>query len=296
MKLTFEESSLSKWLYVTLKDKVDELIVCNPLFLSRKQGPKNDYRDALHLANELRGNHLTPVFHEDNEYMDMRTLMSGYFDIVREGVRAKNRYKCLFRSEALDTKGKTIYKKVERIKELIRPSDRFVAESLSRHIFHLEEEKEKYKALFKTYKTKYRPVEILCSIPGINFIRATVIVSLICSPGRFKNKHKFWAYSMLVKYTNESGGVVYGRRTIQGRRELKNVFIGAAETIIQKSRNTELGKHYDRLRSKDLDHNAAKFDLARKIASICLSLLKHDKTYDDKHEEKTERRIGKQNH
>ena len=44
--LTFEESALSQWLFVTLRKEVEELIVCNPLYLSRNPRTKNDYNDA----------------------------------------------------------------------------------------------------------------------------------------------------------------------------------------------------------------------------------------------------------
>jgi len=64
--LTFEESHLSKWLFTVLKDEVDELVVCNPAFVHRRRGSKDDYPDTLHLAQQLRGNFLTPVFHQDN--------------------------------------------------------------------------------------------------------------------------------------------------------------------------------------------------------------------------------------
>src|SRR3989338_3257393 len=129
-KLTFEQSHLSKWLYVVLKDEVDELTVCNPVYISKRSGPKNDYRDTHHMADELRCNHLTSVYHDDNEFIHMRALVSAYTDVVCEHVRVKNRYKALFRSEALPTKGIKIYSEPERIKELSRPVDHFIAENL----------------------------------------------------------------------------------------------------------------------------------------------------------------------
>ena len=52
--LTFEESSLAKWLHACLENEVDELIVCNPCFIADRSGPKNDYADAKHLAQQLR--------------------------------------------------------------------------------------------------------------------------------------------------------------------------------------------------------------------------------------------------
>src|SRR3989338_4751647 len=83
-----------------------------------------------HMAAELRCNHLTSVYHDDNEFIHMRALVSAYTDVVCEHVRVKNRYKALFRSEALPTKGIKIYSEPERIKELSRPVDHFIAENL----------------------------------------------------------------------------------------------------------------------------------------------------------------------
>src|SRR3989338_10346695 len=65
--LTFEESNISRWLYGLLKDEVDHLIICNPSFVNRRSGSKTDYSDAAHLAQQLRGGLLSPVFHCDNE-------------------------------------------------------------------------------------------------------------------------------------------------------------------------------------------------------------------------------------
>ena len=46
-KLAFEEGVLSQWLYVLLKDEVDELVVCQP---ADRKGPKNDEIDAGEVA------------------------------------------------------------------------------------------------------------------------------------------------------------------------------------------------------------------------------------------------------
>jgi len=293
-KLTFEESHLSKWLHVLLKNEVDELVVCNARFLAEKQGAKTDYRDAVHLANELRTNHLVPVFHEENELMDIRAQVGAYNDLVREIARSKNRYKALFRSEARETKGTLIFKNPERIAELTSYADQFVAKNLLDQLNHLDEIKKRYLAEFKTNTQKHDGIKKLTTIPGINLVRANIIAAMICSPGRFKNKHKFWAYSMLVKYLQESDGVIYGQKTAQGRRELKCVFVGAAQSVLQHG-NSSLRKYYDRLRSKGVDHDMAKFDVARRIAAISLSILKHNKPYDDHYEEKKER-INKKSH
>ena len=108
--MTFEESSISQWLYLQLKDKVDNLLICNPTYIAKNQGAKTDFRDALHLANELRTNHLQPVFHDTSHWMEIRTTVSGYLDIVQEIVRFKNRLKAVFRAEAIQTDENSFYK------------------------------------------------------------------------------------------------------------------------------------------------------------------------------------------
>ena len=46
--LVFEECHLAQWVYIALREKVDRLVVCNPVYLTKKQGAKTDFRDALH--------------------------------------------------------------------------------------------------------------------------------------------------------------------------------------------------------------------------------------------------------
>jgi len=159
-KLVFEESNISQWLYILLKDHLDELIVCNPYYLAKKQGAKNDYRDGLHLANELRCNHLVPVFHEDNYLIKIRTVYSNYSNVIQDCIRAKNRYKAILRSKGIKTKLETTNPIEEVLKDLQNAEDKFVAESQFRQIEVLEIEKSKYQKLFTEYKKKYQVIRV----------------------------------------------------------------------------------------------------------------------------------------
>lgn len=138
--LVFEESHLSKWLYTLLKPEVDNLVVCDPAYVYRKKGPKDDYPDTLHLAQQLRGNFLEPVFHEDNFFSELRDEVSAYIDLVKDSVCLKNRYKALFRSEAHETNGSKIYRCEDRIQELSSQSAQFVAQGFFKRIQILEEQ------------------------------------------------------------------------------------------------------------------------------------------------------------
>jgi transposase len=277
--LTFEECHLAQWLYVVLKDAVDKLIVCNPVYLAKKPGAKTDLRDALHLAQELRTGHLKPVHHEVSQWMELRVLVNNYLALVEEIVRTKNRLKAVFRSEAIDTNQTNFYTTKERAKELSHSSARFVAESLYGQIASLESSKASYREHFKRNVSRFKPIKNLTSIPGIDTIRANVIVATVCQPNRFKNKHQYWGYCMLVRHIQMSGGRIYGNKRFHGRASLRDVYIGAAESALRT--DTDLRTYYEALRAKGTSHKDAKVALARKIAGLSLSLLKNSETYRD---------------
>ena len=84
MILTIEESTTAQWLYSELRDKVDELIICDPYrnhLLS--EGAKTDKIDSQKLVKLLCSNLLKSVFHSHNDFIYLRKIVSGYEDVVR---------------------------------------------------------------------------------------------------------------------------------------------------------------------------------------------------------------------
>jgi len=275
--LTFEECTLSQWLYMALIEHVDHLLVCNPVYVAKKQGAKTDYRDALRLAQELRTGHLKSVYHDESHWIELRVLTNNYLALVDDIVRTKNRLKAVFRAEVITTDTKNFYEDKDRAKELKNPNSRFVAESLYDQIFSLERLKAEYRDRFKQNLKKYRPIRNLTTVPGIDLIRASIITAVVCTPHRFKNKHQFWGYSMLVRHIQISAGKIYGNKRVHGRKELRDVFLGAAESALRTE--TALRDYYESLRARGVAHKEAKIALARKIASTCLCLLKNNDTF-----------------
>ena len=287
--LTFEECTLSQWLFITLKDQVDELLVCNPVYVAKKQGAKTDFRDALHLAQELRTGHLKSVYHDESHWIELRVLTNNYLSLVEEIVRTKNRLKAVFRSEVIDSSENSFYKNKERSKDLKNPNAKFVAESLYEQIFCLERFKDEYREKFRKNLKKYKPIKNLTSVPGIDLIRASIITAVVCQPQRFKNKHQFWGYCMLVRHIQISGGRIYGNKRIHGREELRNIFLGSAESALRTE--TSLRDHYEKLRSQGVEHKEAKLSVARKIAALTLCLLKNSDTFKNNYNELQNERL-----
>ena len=147
--LTFEETMVSQWLYILLNNKVDKLIVCNPAAIVKTSKAKTDFKDAIELADLLRVNRLQAVYHSCDKLMELRTLISGYEDVVQELTRAKNRYSALFRRTAQKLANSKAYSDKSNIKRLASPHERFVAKQLFEQIDTLGHQKEKYQKQFE---------------------------------------------------------------------------------------------------------------------------------------------------
>jgi len=286
--LAFEELNIAHWLFLLLKERVDDIQIAHAAHLTKQRGPKTDFVDAVRLANELRLGTITRVYHSDNRIYDLRSTIAAYQDFTKDLVRAKNRYKSFLRSRGFFKDGAQVYKDEDFVKSIDKAGDKFLAQGLFDQVTQMTALKERVEKRIAA-EVKSIPLALkLCEIPGISYIRAATIIATVVSGSRFANKHKFWSYSMLVRHCAVSDGVTYGHKKAQGNRDLKTVFMGAATSVLMGT--SSLRKYYDRLRSKGLSDREAKKTVARKIASIALMTMKKGVAYDEHHFEKRSRR------
>jgi transposase len=170
-KLAFEECELSNWLYEILKDEVDELIVCNPVANKEYKKKKTDKLDSRQLAKLLRGNFLTPVFHDGSKRERFRGLMSGYQRLVNENVRIKNQYKSLFRRSGIKIEGEAVYKNRDMLEKIKRPDYRFIGIQLHYLLDRMDESLKLYQQQILRSKKHFNEIENLTTIPGIGCVR-----------------------------------------------------------------------------------------------------------------------------
>jgi len=285
-KLAFEEGVMAQWLYLLLKDEVEELVVCCPT--ERKSGPKTDEIDAGEIADLLRVGRLKSVFHADTDLMRMRTLVSGYGDVIEELGRTKNRYKALYRQVAISTAGAAFYTSKEMLSQLDDDARRHVARALFEQIALLEKHRARYMGLFASNARKHKEIKLLMSIPGIAFVRANQIAAVMVTPHRFPTKYDLISYAKLTKHKCMSGGKQYGTQRAQGVALLKEVFKSAALSATQGD-NT-FSRKYDAMRAAGKEDRVARHAVAKKIAATVRAVWKSGKKYDDKYEEVMQRR------
>lgn len=279
-KLTFEECELSRWLFGIIKPEVDELIVCNPVANREYKKAKTDKLDARKLARLLRGNFLTPVYHDGSEREKFRDLMSSYQDIVDEGVRLKNRYKSLFRKNGQKFRGEKLYNDENLLVGLTKPADRFIGVQLYRLLESLEKSRQAYlKEILRSNK-RFKEIRCLKSVPGLGDIQSAKIVAQVVDPKRFANKYKYYSYCGLVRHPKDSAGKSYGSTKIWGNRILKCVYKMAGHAVLKGQSRLRL--YYDTLREQGTSHENAANAVCRKIAAISLSVWKNNSKYDEK--------------
>jgi len=271
--LTIEESTASQWLYVELRNEVDELIICDPRrnhLLS--EGAKNDRNDAEKLVRLLKAKMLRPVFHTADEMIYLRKLVSGYGDLVKAGVRLKCQRSALFRANGLDKDGQV---------DLINPSEIFVLQGLNRGISLYEEEKARYEEEFSKMRRKHKMIQNLCTVMGIGEIGAVKIAAIVVDPRRFPTKGHFLSYCGLVKLSKISGGKSYGKKNPQYNRTMKSVFKTAAFAALSSDSFNHFFSYYENgIKKKGLSNFNARHALARRIATICWGVLKTGKKVD----------------
>ena len=278
--LTFEESFLSKWLFAILRPHVDRLIVCNPTYVTRRGDAKTDRLDAINLARELRAGNLVPVYHVDqNALFELRATVHAYQGLVHQMIQTKNRLKMLYRAEGISFKSQEPYKNAELLEQLRSEAVRMVGRSLYNQLKTLEDGKKTYQRFFEEQARTNKSIFALTSIPGIEATRACIIASLVCDARRFPSKHHFWSYCGLVRHKQISDGVVYGNKKGRGRPELKGLFHGASITVQVSYKHSSLHQYFENEQRKGSNVRDARVALARKIASIALSVMRTELTY-----------------
>jgi hypothetical protein len=106
LSVTFEEGTSAAWLHDLLKPHVTRVVVCDPRKNALlKDGSKSDRIDARKLAELLRGNQLTSVYHGEHGMRTLKELGRSYLTITKDLTRVMSRIKALYRSWAIPCSG-----------------------------------------------------------------------------------------------------------------------------------------------------------------------------------------------
>jgi transposase len=294
--LCIEEGTQSGWLYEVLHHRVKEFIVVG-VPEKKQRGQKNDEVDAERLAQSLRlGAIGTRVYKDLGPYATLRAAVKTYGFMTEDLVRAENRLKAAYRSQGIPTPGTAIYSSEQRDEWLaklpakLRPAAECLHDAVEYlDLLRLAAEDEMLKE-----SSKHGIIRTLKSCPGMGPIRTAQLVATVVTPHRFRQKRQFWAYCGLAIQMRSSSDWVPGHGKGQWERAkvstprglnhnhnhmLKNVFKGAAGTVIHHLPDSPLHLEYTQLLEKGTKPNLAALTIARKIAAIVLRMWKDATRY-----------------
>ena len=295
LHVTLEECGQAAWVHEVVRTQVAEVVVCDPrrnkLLLD---GSKADRVDARKLAELLRGGLLRSVYHGHEETRTLKQLVRAYETFSVDTNRAMVRIKALYRGRGIRTPGSSVYQEKQRsewLKQLADPGMQQRAEWLYAQLDQVRQLRKQAKAGVVSEGRRHDAVRLLRTIPQLGPVRAALIVATADTPYRFRTKRQFWAYSGLAVVTHASAEYVLDQDQLVRRRKpaatrglnrncnrrLKSVFITAATAGV----HTELYRAYlDSLQQRGIRPEMARLTLARKIATLALTLWKKGETFD----------------
>jgi len=294
--VTFEEGTSAAWLYDLLKPRVTKLVVCDPRKnKSMREGNQNDKLDARRLAELLRLDHLSPVYHGEHGLRTQKELVRSYLTITKDLARVMTRVKAIYRSWAIPCTGQQVYAtghRAEWLAKINEPGVHRRAEFYYQQLDELSALRQQVRRELLAESRKYQVTRQLQQIPYVGPIRAALLVALIQTPNRFRTKRQLWAYSGLALETRISAEYCYVKGQLRRSKklvsirglnkdhnhDLKGLFKAVATTA--SVRPGPLRDLYQAALTKGSKPTMARLTLARKIAAITLTVWKKGENFD----------------
>jgi transposase len=296
LNVTLEEGTCAAWLHDLLEPHVHRVVVCDPRKNALlKQGNKSDKVDARKLAELLRADLLSPVYHRETGVRALQEAARSYLALTQDATRVMNRIKAVYRGRGIACAGQKVYAvrhRSEWLEKLSEPGRRRRAERLYEQLDQLHRLRQQARHDLLQESGKHAATRWLRQIPCIGPIRAALLIALIQTPHRFRTKRQLWAYSGLAVETRDSaeyrvrdGQLERTRKQLQVRGlnsnrnpHLKQLFKGTA--ISASTQPGPLGEFYGALLKKGIKVPMARLTLARKIAAIVLAIWKQGERFD----------------
>src|SRR5215467_9330188 len=299
LHVTFEEGTSAAWLYDLLKPHVTRVVVCDPRKnKSMREGNQSDKIDARRLAELLRLNHLTAVYHGEHGLRTLKETVRTYLTVTKDLARVMTRVKAIYRSWAIPCSGKQVYARCHRAEwlgKITEPGVRRRAEFYYLQLDALRVLRQDARRDLLAESKKHKAWKRLCEIPAIGPIRAAVLLGILQTPHRFRTKRTLWNYGGLAiemhssaDYRSVDGELQRSRKNVLVRglnrncnHDLKNLFKGAA--AVASSKPGPFEEFYAALVAKGMKPEMARLTLARKIATIVLIVWKKGVCFDAQH-------------
>ncbi len=254
-----------------------------------KKGRKNDRIDAQALCDAIRYN-LKGIWVPDETVRQHRLLSSKRVSFTQRRTQSKNSLLSLFREYHLplprypwSTKGRLeISARLEDLPDTLAIGGKLELGLIEQYDLAIEE----LDSRMAEIANDSEDIQLLMSIPGLNYHSSFVIMSEIGSHERFASAKQLTAYAGLCPRLSQSGASSprLGSITKRGRSRLRWIAVECAHPAARFA--PKLQKLYWRVKKRTGNASKAKVATGRKLLELCYHILKSRRPYSETVEEK----------
>jgi transposase len=277
------EVTSNTWAFVRLvKPHVAKIVVSNPVKTKAiaEANIKTDKVDAFVLAQLLRCDYLPSVWQPTPAVENSRALAARRTALVHQRTAIRNRIHSMLARRLIPVpdgglfsgKGLDWLKKVD-----LEPLDRALINADLCLLDALAQQCDAMDALIVEESYDDPDVQLLMTMPGVNYTTAHALKATLADVGRFAEPDKAASYLGLVPSVKQSAGKCYtGRITKAGSSQARWLLIQAAQSV---SRHPgPLGAFFRKLERRK-NRNVAVVATARKMVTIAWHMLKSKEPY-----------------
>ena len=295
-----EASTAGKAVAMVLKEKGLELHMAAPNMIP-KPAVKTDKRDSIRLGHLYQSGSMPECYVPPAEIEHLRLLTRNRKDLAHKVTLVKNQVHALVTRNLLDSelKGVSDFFGVSGLRKLVRlalPTEEKA--HLARYLEQLEllaQQEDSMQSELAKIAQGRRDVQLLMTIPGVNFYGAVGIIAEIGNIKRFPNKKHLTSYAGLVPRADNSGAKVSeGRPVKKGNMQLKSFLCTAVKGMLKAGEATAVTKFYH-VKLKSQPAQKATVDAARKLSAEIWKILTFEVPYSEEDADLTERKGKRMN-
>ena len=261
-----------------------------PAFYAKpfRQNHKNDFRDALAVAEAVQRPTTLCVPAKTDEQLDLQALHRVRCRLVGQRTAIINQIRCFLLEHGITVRQRPHWLRhalpdiLSQRTNVLSPRMVRILEDLAQDWRHLDERIEAVTSEIEALAKATGACRHLMTIPGIGPIISSAVVAAIGKGATFRRGRDFAAWLGLVPKQMSTGDrTILGRITKRGNRYLRTLFMQAARVVLLWPKNWM--KHdfgpWLTAAAQRLHHNVLATALANKLARIAWSVLAQDRAY-----------------
>ena len=254
-----------------------------------RQTHKNDFRDALAVAEAVQRPTTRCVPPKTDEQLDLQALHRVRHRLVGQRTAIINQIRCFLLEHGLTVRQRLHWLRhalpdiLAQRTDVLSPRMVRILEDLAQDWRHLDDRIETVSGEIEALSKNTEPCRHLMTIPGIGPIISSAVVAAIGNGAAFTRGRDFAAWLGLVpKQISTGDRTILGRITKRGNRYLRMLFMQAARVVLLRPRNWMKNGYGPWLAAAALrlHHNVLATALANKLARIAWSVLAQHRVYE----------------